>query len=146
MQTATTLTKRNIGGKRVITPCTMLFPKQDVFSHTQSTKTGILVFNVRGCSFYCKSQFTEKTIKSVFDDGQPTTLSKIILSPSDAREISLKNLQARFLKFNHFPDLSGMVLRFVHQTEQQLDTLNSLTDSLTSLYENEEHHVKALMA
>lgn len=145
MNTSKNLSKRNVGGKRVICQCDFRFPKVDVFSHTQAIKSGVLVFNVRGGSFYCTYQFNEETIKTVFEPDQPTKLPTIVLKPSDAPIISLDNYQARFVHFNREHEHRGMVFRFVHQTEQQLDTLNLLTDSLPCLEENEEQHVNALM-
>lgn len=145
MQNATQLDRRKISGRRVICMCSVEMPKLDPFSNYNNLQRGPMVFNVRGGSFYTWTQYTDKSVSDIFQDGKPALLRNMNLFPDNRPMISLGDIKARFLRFNGDTTSQGLVLRFVHLSEGQLDKLNDLTGMLPTVPEDESMLVKAML-
>lgn len=136
--------RRLVSGKRVICYSSMILPKVNHFSSVKPLRDGPLVFNVRGCAFYCLPQYNQKTINDVFKSDQPGVIKDFRLFPQGGQPINLENVSARFVRFTNSQKHVGMVLRFVNLNEIQLDTLFSLTESLPEVSSDEEQQISQI--
>jgi hypothetical protein len=113
-------------------------PKVDAFSNFRTERQGYLSFNTRGGALYMGQQFTPLTINKVFNGDEAATLKNVVLYPPEHPEVRLGHIEARFLHFTPGQKFIGMVIRFVGLSEPQLDSLNTLCDTLTPVENNEE--------
>ncbi len=146
MNLAENKNRRLVSGKRVICYSSMILPKINQFSSVKPLRDGPLVFNVRGCAFYCLPQYNQNTIRDVFNSDKPGVIKEFRLFPQGSQPIDLKNITARFVRFTNSQKHVGMVLRFVNLNETQLDTLFSLTESLPEVSSDEEQQISQIFS
>jgi hypothetical protein len=138
--------RRAISGNRVLCACSLDLPKVDPFYAMKTYREGHIILNVRGGSLYIPNQFTVVSIKHLFKPAEASTIRNFNLYPESSTEISLGNVDARFLNFTNGKLHVGMVLRFVNLTEKQLDTLNSLVSQLPAVSGSEELSIHAVIS
>ncbi|OED34127.1 hypothetical protein AB833_32565 [Chromatiales bacterium (ex Bugula neritina AB1)] len=118
----------------------------DSFSFVEVNKKGLLAFNVRGGSFYCKFQFTESTVEQVLLPDKASPINNLKLAPIGEPEIVVGAIHARFLRFIGSGEERGMVMRFVNLSEEQIDLMNLLTTKLLKVDADEASQVKELFS
>lgn len=104
-----------------------------------------MVFNTRGGSLYLSPQLTDITIAKLFKAGKASMINNLTFQPDTGEPIVIGSVHARFLKFTHTNQNSGVVLRFVHLTDSQLDTLNELGDRLPNVGDREDSLIQTVM-
>lgn len=145
MESAARLDRRKISGNRVICMCSVEMPKLDPFNNYSNVQKGPFVFNVRGGSLYTWTHYTDKSIADIFPPDKPAHLRNLQLFPVDQPVISLGDIKARFLRFDGEHNSQGLILRFVHLSEGQLDKLNELTAALPGVAEDEATQVNTML-
>lgn len=129
--------RRLISGSRVLCPCSLDLPKLDPFSAFKASRKGIIAINVRGGSLYLNEQLTEAHARNIFPADTKSTIRNFILYPPDNPEIRLGEIHVRYLRLTDAAKLSGLILRFVGLSENQLDQLNNLL-TLCPTFEGDE--------
>jgi len=135
--------KRLISGGRVICQCSLILPKDNPFANYKAQRSGYIVLNVRGANLYLGIQFTPENVAQAFPPDEYALIKKLTLFDDEGHEVVVGDINVRFLKFTDGSKVTGMVLRFVNTSEEQLDLLNSLVDIFPLVEGPEEDAIPA---
>jgi len=97
-----------------------------------------MVLNVRGGNLYLPEQFSLEKAKSIFPEGEKNQIRFFTLYGENDVKIVIGDVQVRFLKLTEGDKISGLVLRFIHLSDHQLDLLNSLGEFFPFVEGDEE--------
>lgn len=133
--------KREFSGNRVLAECEMVVKKMNPFSVYDNVKTGHIVLNIRGGCLYLSEHFSEQNIEKIFSDGETAIIEKLTLSVNDEPRMTIENIKISFIRLRKEKSREGIVFRFNDLSEQHLDMLENLKDTLPAIGSDEEASV-----
>jgi len=124
---ATKRDRRKISGERVACHCEFTLADPDPFKHCKVHIRGLIILNVRGCGIYPEQALSFDDTKRTFPESRLLTIKELKIKGPDDQPYSLPNLSIRRVRLVNDENGDGIILRFVNLTEQQLDTLVSIS-------------------
>ncbi len=120
--------KRSISGQRLYARCEFELPHVNLFSSTSRVvKAGNLVFNTRGGCLYVSDAVDDAMIEQVFSRKRTTTFKSIMLFPTDASPVLIRDVGARFLRARREMTRDGMIFRFSSLSDKAFEALDALS-------------------
>lgn len=129
------LARRAVGGVRVGALFTM-----DIYNHTKSEGEesgyfeGILVFNVRGGCFFIKNGLEQKAASRIFWNGETASIPVLQLTLDGKIVGTFKNFKVKLLREKKKDADCGLIVKFLHLSDNELGILNSLVEVLPPVY------------
>lgn len=129
------LARRAVGGVRVGALFTM-----DIYNHTKSEGEesgyfeGILVFNVRGGCFFIKDGLKQKAKSRIFWNGETANIPVMELTLDGKTVGTFKNFKVKLLREKKKNSDCGLIVKFLHLSDNEIGILNSLVEVLPPVY------------
>ncbi len=108
----------------------MTLEKTDPFREAWDKFNGTLVFNARGGCFFITNGIGLRVKSQCFKSGDTSKVKELKLTDGGNTVGVLKDFEIKLLGEKRRGADSGLIVRFIKLAEPQLDTLNTLVDTL----------------